>query len=200
MKKATRVLNFDKISSRQIKEVALALKKDGVIVCPTDTIYGISALPGRKKAVDRIYRIKKRDRKKRFILLASSIRQIEKVAKVSGRQKTLLEKIWPAPLTAILPLKKGTKNAAFRIPSNKKLLNLLLIIKEPIISTSANVSGKSHLSGKNLKDAFLGKVDYILVSPRFRGGKPSTIVDLTGNKVKVIRKGAFPVKKISALL
>ena len=193
----TKILNFNEIKPVQFSQIARDIKKGSVIICPTDTIHGFSCRAFDKKAINKIRRLKKRKNKKPFILLASSISQIKKFAYIKPEYAKTLKKIWPAPLTIILKSKIKIEKAntlAFRIPSNKKIISLIKKIGCPIISTSINISGEKPLNHDKIVKNFTNKVEYILLSQTTQT-KPSSIADLTGDKIKMIRKGEISLKE-----
>jgi|AntAceMinimDraft_13_1070369.scaffolds.fasta_scaffold05763_4 L-threonylcarbamoyladenylate synthase len=133
-----------------MKKIIDTIKKGGLAIIKTDTLYGIITSVHEKKAVAKVYRIKKRDPEKSMIVLASSIYQIETITGVLDQDlKEKLRKYWPGPYSIILPINgpstikyvhKSTKDIAFRIPNKN---NLLQILEEtgPVIAPSANQEG-----------------------------------------------------------
>ena len=116
------------------KSQAVKIVKDGgVIVFPTDTVYGIGCDPFNQKAVNRIYRIKNRDSKKLFPVLGFSKLQLEKIAVFNKKTEKIVEKFWPGPITLILKLKDKNLNKsmglsskiAVRVPKNECVLSIL---------------------------------------------------------------------------
>jgi len=179
------------------KKAAKLLSEGAIGVIPTDTIYGICASALNKKAVQKVYKLRKRNLKKPCIILISTITDLKKFdVKLKNWQRKILEKIWPSKISVVLPSKsskffylhRGTKTLAFRLPKNKLILEILKI-SGPLIAPSANFEGKNPAKTINeAKKYFKNKVFYLN-----RGklkSKPSTIIDLTSNKIKIIRKGA----------
>jgi len=179
------------------KKAAKLLSEGAIGVIPTDTIYGICASALNKKAVEKVYKLRKRNPKKPCIILISTITDLKKFdVKLKNWQRKIFKKIWPSKISVVLPSKsskffylhRGTKTLAFRLPKNKLILEILKI-SGPLIAPSANFEGKN--SAKTINEAkkyFKNKVFYLN-----RGklkSKPSTIIDLTSNKIKIIRKGA----------
>jgi len=171
------------------------------VVIPTDTIYGITALALDKKAVARLYRIRKRDLNKPFIILISSFKDLLLFGvDIKKEQRVWLSRFWPGKLTAILPcdgvefkyLHRGKKSLAFRLPDNKWLLQLITEVG-PIIAPSANLQGGK--PAETIEDAynyFNGRVEYVDVG-RLKGS-PSTIVSFEDG-FKIIRQGSLKIKK-----
>ncbi|MDP3975014.1 MAG: L-threonylcarbamoyladenylate synthase [Candidatus Jorgensenbacteria bacterium] len=130
--------------------LAQLLKQGGVAVIPTDTIYGIVGSALKRKTVERIYRLRKRNPKKPFIILISSSRELSHFGiRADARVRAFLDKVWPGPVSVILPcpspkfryLHRGTKTLAFRVPK-PKALRALLAKTGPLVAPSANPEGK----------------------------------------------------------
>ncbi len=167
-------------TDRQLDEIAALLRSAGIVLMPTDTIYGLHGIP---QTGDRIAKIKRRGEEKLFVTIAASMGQLESL----GVQiPDVLREIWPAPLTAILD--RGDSTIAARIP-NLDWLRHLLYRTGPLISTSANRSGELHISTPaDLQNDLLAAIDGIADAGR-REGKPSAIVDFTETEPWFIRDG-----------
>lgn len=157
---------------------------------PTDTIYGIVGSAMKRKTVERIYRLRKRNPKKPFIILISSARDLAKFGiRSDARVKAFLNKVWPGPVSVILPcltpkfryLHRGTKTLAFRVPK-PKATRALLEKTGPLVAPSANVEGKP--PARNIGEAiryFGDKVDVYVKDKRSApptGGRRSAIPSL----------------------
>lgn len=175
------------------------LRSGGVVVLPTDTLYGLSAALSSPAAVERIAAIKSADEKKRYICLAGSIDVMEPYVESFGcASRSWLERTWPAPLTGIFPAGKRCpawtgRSIAFRIPNLPPLLQLLLDLAEPVVSTSVNRSGRPPLRDlETITRRFGPLVDLIVAGEkRTTGRAASTVVDFTGNRPVVVRKGDY---------
>jgi L-threonylcarbamoyladenylate synthase len=179
----------------QRSEIANTLQAGKVVLMPTDTIYGLHALATDADAVARIAAIKGRDETKPFIVLAGSPEQVADLG-ISADPALLaaLGSIWPAPLTAILPLRhpiaasRGAASLAVRIPAVDWLRDLALRIG-PLVSTSANRSGEPPVDHPDsLPRAVLERLDAI-VDGGVRRGEPSALLDLTSAEPRFIREG-----------
>ncbi|MEA3307716.1 MAG: L-threonylcarbamoyladenylate synthase, partial [Elusimicrobiota bacterium] len=138
----TKILNFTELSPKQLSLIANNIKKGSIIVCPTDTIYGLSASSENAKALKKIQNLKNRLKKKPFIFLVSSLNELKTIAVLDKRVLILAKKFWPGPLTMILKAKgkfKKMKTLAVRLPADKQLLRLLKKMDFPLVSTSANI-------------------------------------------------------------
>jgi tRNA threonylcarbamoyl adenosine modification protein (Sua5/YciO/YrdC/YwlC family) len=164
----------------QLDEIAALLRAGGIVLMPTDTIYG---LHGIESASAKIAAIKGRDEAKRFVLIAASTMQLRSAG---IDVPNLLETIWPAPLTAIL--KRGNETIAVRVP-DLPWLRSLLERTGPLISTSANRSGDPPVaSPSDLPEAIGSALDGTVDAGRL-DGKASTIVDFTETEPRFIREG-----------
>ena len=187
--------NFEAVA----KKAALALQKGKVLVCPTDTVYGLIADATNKKAVERVLLIKGREKIKALPIFVKDIAMAKKFARVSPSQEQFLKKVWPGKVTAvlesrgILPKETGTKESiGLRIP-NYKLVRLILgKVRRPLTGTSANLSGTPSLSdSKDIIAQFQNrkhKPDMVLDAGVLPKSKPSKVIDITKAKHKVIRK------------
>jgi L-threonylcarbamoyladenylate synthase len=166
-----------------LHEIAEALARGGIVVLPTDTIYGLHASANNQRAVNRMAEIKRRPGDKPFIVIAASIDDVEALG---ASVPDVLHDIWPAPVTAIL--RRGDMTIAARVP-DIDWLRTLLEITGPLASTSANRSGETPItSPSELARDLHGAIDGVLDLGR-RDAKPSAIVDFTGPVPKVTREG-----------
>lgn len=179
------------------RAVAL-LRGDGVVVVPTDTLYGLSAAASSEKAYRRILELKSCGGKRNFLLLASSCAMVERYVSSWGcASREQMSRLWPAPLTAILPAGASCpswveRTVAFRIPDLEPLRALVEELGEPIVSTSANVSGESPLHRREeIEKVFGAGVDMIMATRTEAQDLPSTIVDFTQEEPKLVRQGSY---------
>ena len=176
--------------------ISSVIKKGGIGVFPTDTLYGIIGSAASRTAVERIYKVKGRNEGKPLIILIDSINQIKKFAiELSDEQKKFLDEVWPGPFSIILPcphrqfqyLHRGTRSLAFRMPKSKKLRELLAKTG-PIVAPSANPQGlKPAHTVAEAKKYFGESVDFYVSGGR-KVGKSSRVVSLLSSKPEIIRK------------
>ncbi len=182
-------------STIQLAEIARILGEGKVVLLPTDTIYGLHAVASSEAAVARIAELKGREETKPFIVLASSVDQFPQLG-ISAPPGILdaLQSIWPAPLTAILPLQKeipasrGAKTLAVRIPA-LDWLRELVERTGPLVSTSANRSGERAIEqpeflAREMQEQLDGIADG---GPRV--AEPSAILDLSSDEPRFLREG-----------
>lgn len=181
-------------------KVVELLQHGGVGLLPADTIYGLSCRALDKRAVKRLRKIKLRDKGKPFIVLFSSLDQLNDLG-VNSTEAALALRYWPGKLTIICQAKNtpqwlhmGTSTLAIRQPESQALRNLIDKIG-PIVSTSANVQGdKPPATLSQAKEYFSDKLDFYVDAGRL-SGRPSTIVQPVFRKLKIIRQGAVKVSK-----
>ena len=186
-----------------IKKVVEIFKNGGVIVFPTDTVYGIGCDPYNENAVKKIYEIKSRDKIKSLPVLAYSIEIVKQIVMMDKLTEKMVEKYWPGPLTLILKLKdqklKKSLNLeekiAIRIPNSECTLKLL---KECnlLVGTSANVSGDSSFTDPQKCIENLKNYDVFVDGGTITSKGESTIIEIENEKIHVIREGALKKEDI----
>ena len=200
-----------KINSENLKIVIDSIKKSGVIIYPTDTVYGLIADATNKNAVKKVFKIKKRNIKKPLPVFVKDIKAAKKLANIGKDQEEFLKKFWPGKLTAVLKIKslklpKGIiseeSKIGLRIPDYEFLNLLLNKLDCPLIATSANIAGKkaSRKIRRVLKQFETAKnqPDLVLDAGNLKQALPSTVVDL--EDFKILRKGPISQKQISGFL
>lgn len=193
--------------------ILATLRRGGVMVYPTETYYGLGASCFSAMALQRIYRIKKRDPAKPLSLVAADIAMVKKII---GQPPALFDiltaEYWPGPLTLILPAAAhmpqellggsgvgGCGTIGVRVPGHLWLRHLLAAAGFPISATSANISGEKEISDPaEAVRRFSGKVDLIIDGGETPGGFPSTIVDITSTPPQILREGAIASAQIKS--
>jgi L-threonylcarbamoyladenylate synthase len=185
--------------------IQLAVKtfqNGGLVVFPTDTVYGIGCDPYNSDAVNAIYKIKKRDKKKIFPVLGYSKDEIAKIAIFDEKLDRVAEKFWPGQVTLLLKIKETTlkksmkieDKIAVRVPNNKCVLSLLKECKL-IVGTSANISGMQSFKDPNeCRSKFTG-YDTFVDGGIISSIGESTIVEMD-DKLKILREGTISEKEI----
>ncbi len=187
-------------NSKAVAKSVDVLSKGGLIIYPTETVYGIGTDATNDKAVKKVLEIKKRIKGKHMLTAFSDIRMARKYLVVTKRAGMLAKEFMPGPLSLIVETKsKPTRKFGFRIPDNKFVLSLIRKLGAPITSTSANISGSDNLYKiKDIIKTFDGKVDLIIDAGNIPKRKPSTVFDII--EMKVMRKGPISEKQILAAL
>ena len=182
------------------------VKDGGIVIFPTDTVYGIGCDPYNKNSVSLLYKIKKREKTKPFPVLGYSKKELEKIAEFNSLATKIAEKFWPGPITMILnvtdtdiqkSLGLGEK-IAVRVPDNTCILSLLKECKM-LIGTSANISDETSLIDPNDCEAKISNYDLLIDGGIITSKGESTIVEIDGDKVKIVREGSVSEKEISEL-
>ncbi len=203
---------------RVIKKIIRLLNQGGVIVYPTDTVYGLGANALNEQAVEKVFKIKKRPFSKPISVLVRDVNMAKKVAVIDEQVQKILEKIWPGPVTVVLNekgnlpkiLTAGSKKIGLRIPDYKFSLMLMTYLNFPITTTSANISGKAPSGDiKQVLDQFQPSAckhktnfcpSLVLDAGKLSKCKPSTVLDLSGPKPKILRSGPATKANLSKIL
>lgn len=199
------MLMLIKISENNLAEVlrkAVAVINDGGIVAyPTETFYGLGVKFDDEASLRKLYELKRRPEEKPMPLIIGDRKSLSMIAgDVNEIAESLMDKFWPGPLTLILKTKKGlskyltagTGRVAVRIPGESFALHLAGEAGFPITATSANPSGMPPSDdAETVKKYFGDKIDLIIDGGKTPGGLPSTIVDVTEKKIKIVREGAI---------
>jgi L-threonylcarbamoyladenylate synthase len=195
-------------SADAVARCASVIKSGGVVVFPTDTIYGIGCDPYNDSAVERIFAIKGRQENKPLPVLTRSMEDAEKIVALGDAGRALAKKYWPGALTIVAPIvdhrisrkvTAGGDSLAVRVPANDCILSLLDHCRY-LVGTSANPSGGKPLkSAQEVLDSPLDGYDALLDGGSVEKGVESTIVNITG-RPKILREGAIKSKEVLELL
>jgi L-threonylcarbamoyladenylate synthase len=190
-------INPQKPEKEIIEEARNVLKKGGIILYPTDTLYGLAVNINDHNALERLYDLKKRSHNKPISICVSDLEWIDEVAYWDDEIRAKVSKILPGPFTIILTKKEsvssmltaGTEKIGIRIPNTHLCWELSR--EFPITTSSANISGmKTPESVDEIIDQVGDGVDLVLNAGNCKKSEPSTVIDFTLKPPKVIRKGA----------
>ena len=182
---------------RLINRVVSILQRGGIVVYPTDTVYGIGCDIMNKKAIEIIYQIKQRNKSKPFSFICSDLKNISRYAKVSNYAYKTMRRLLPGPYTFILEGSKlvpkimltKRKTAGIRVPDNKICLALVAGLGNPIITTSATMPDGTILHDASLiHDYFNHRVD-VVIDGSILSGQPSSVISLIHDSPEIIREG-----------
>ena len=201
----TKIFDWTKsINENELKSVIDILNNDGIVIFPTDTVYGMGCNCFSDKAIDKIFEIKGRDYNKPINVLVSNYNSIkEVVSNINDKEKELVDKYMPGALTIIFDKKDSISNlltagldtVGVRIPNNNISLEILNNITYPLATTSANISGNESLVDfDSIYEVFNGKVDAIINGGISDIGIASTIVRVDNNDINILRQGSIQVK------
>jgi len=189
-----------------IKLAATTIKNGGLVVFPTDTVYGLGCDPRNPKAVQSVFRIKKRKESKYLPVLGYSKEEISKIALFDDISIKIANRFWPGQVTLVLKLKddeiKNSMNLddkiAVRVPDHLCALSLLKECKL-LVGTSANFSGLPAFSdSKKVLESFSG-YDVFLDGGAISNTLESTIVEVVDGKLKILRRGNVTKKELDVL-
>lgn len=176
------------------------LRSDGIICFPTSSLYGLGALWDNERAIERIYAVKGRDRSKPILILVPSADEIPAlVTEIPDVARSLMRRFWPGRLTLVFRaaahvssrLTAGSGKIGLRLPMHPVAKALVQEIGAPLTGTSANPSGDAGCdSVESLSPVIRSAVDLVLDAGKLMGGAGSTVVDVTGDPVRVLRWGA----------
>jgi tRNA threonylcarbamoyl adenosine modification protein (Sua5/YciO/YrdC/YwlC family) len=199
---STKIIKIDPHNPAEeiLKEAAQIIENGGLVIIPTETVYGIAANLLDKEAIDRLYKIKERPQDKPFSLHIDRKDRIEEFARnIPVLAYKLTERFWPGPLTVILKAKdQGT--VGIRMPDNEIALEIIELAKVPVVCPSANLSGcpPPRNFSQAIKD-LNGLVNLAIDAGDTKLGLESTVVDLTVEPIKILREGVIKKTEIDAV-
>ena len=180
----------------------------GLVAFPTDTVYGVGALAFDGKAVESIYTAKDRPIEKAIPILIGEVQDFDEVATdISHMARELAVRFWPGPLTILVPKKPGlpesvsaTSTVGVRVPDHE-IARALLRAAGPMAVTSANLSSRaSPTTAEEVLAQLDGRIELIIDGGKTPGGVPSTLVDCTGDEIKVLREGPITEEELRSVL
>jgi len=203
----TKIIKAD--SPESPEKAAYVLSSGGIIVYPTETLYGIGALALNRVAVERIFDVKGRPYGKPIPILARDKEMIAELVEVTEEASMLIDRFLPGPLTLVLREKKslpslisaGAGKIAVRISGHPFVRRLFDFLSQPITSTSANISGMENMFSFNeIYETFNSKVELIVDSGNLPPSKGSTVIDLTVKPPLMIREGNISKEELEEFL
>lgn len=176
----------------------LKILQSSVFVYPTETCYGLGCDVLQTDLVKRIYQIKGRDFKKPMSWIVANTKMAKRYVKFSAKALNLAQKYWPGPLTLVLPSKKSSRLIALRASSHPIAQKIVKKLNQPIISTSANLSGGSNCySVKEVISQFKNQKfqpDFVIDGGDLPPCPPTTIALAIKGKIKILRQGGLFLK------
>lgn len=196
-----------------LREAVRVLQAGGTVIYPTDTIYGIGCNATDFKAVETIYRIKDRPLEKPLSVIARNMTWIKELAFVPPKLEPMLETLWPGAITVILPKKPiipsivtgGGETVGLRIPDYELTEKLMAKFGYPIISTSANMAGEDTQAWNStavIEDfkPRMWQPDLMLDAGNLPQSPPSTVIDFSSIKPKILRTGPVKPRQLEVIL
>ncbi len=197
-------------TAASIREAAEFLARGKIVAFPTETVYGLGANALDARAVAKIFKAKGRPSDNPLIVHIATMKELHMVAKdVPAVAEKLMKRFWPGPLTFVLHKKSGVPSivtaggntVAVRMPGHKVALALIKAAGCPVAAPSANLAGKpSPTTAAHVADDLGKNADMILDGGRTRHGLESTVVDLTGRRVEILRSGAVTAEMLEKVL
>lgn len=181
-----------------------ALENHEVIAFPTETVFGLGVYFDDSQAYIKMNKIKKRNENKPYTLMLSSVEEILKYAEIPTSYWPIINKFMPGSLTILVKCKDivpsfvnhNTGILGLRIPSNKEALDLLKALDKPLLVPSANrADEKPAMTDAEVKEIFKDEIA-VIVPGEANSGQPSTIIDLTGEQIKLVRPGPISLEEI----
>ena len=194
---------FQKMDMQEIIDMLI---HGGIIAFPTDTVFGLASIMDRE-AIAKVYEAKGRDFSKPLPMMCDSLSMIKEAALVSEEAEKIISHFFPGALTMVFRKKEniedyvtqGLKTIGIRMPKDEWILSLIHQLGQPIMVTSANISGNgSLLRWEDVYDCMQGKIDGIVCEDA-RGEKASTIIDVTDG-IKVLRQGPIGIDEIMEVI
>ena len=195
----TRILRVD-----QMDILIQDLHHDGVVAFPTDTVYGLAVRSTSKIAIQKLTQAKNRPQDKPYPLLVSSLTQIESYAQLTHRDRALIQQWMPGSVTFVFrknpDINTGyfseSTTIAFRMPNDPWIKTLLEKMEEPLLLTSANITGEpASINSDDVLASLKGRIDTV-IEGKAGGGTPSTIIDASTTQLKLIREGEITMTTI----
>ena len=193
----------------QIQTAVDLLRRGGVVAIPTDTLYGLAADPLDEGAVRRIFRLKGRPAGNPIPLLLSDPEDLHRWAvRIPESARRLADRLWPGPLTLVLRrsdevpdlVTGGGDTVGLRVPDHTVPRSISRLLGAPLTGTSANRTGSPGLSTPHaVKRELSGDVDFVVDGVSGQDGRPSTVVDLSGDRPRILRQGAVSAAEIESL-
>ena len=193
-----------KATPENVRVASRTVGNGGLVVYPTDTVYGLGCDSFNVNAVKRVFRAKG-DRRKPLPILSCSVADLRKIAYLSDMARKIAVKFWPGPLTIIVPKKPALPDivtcdlgsVGVRVPEHDVAVQLIRLSDGLLIGTSANKTGqKPACTAREALEQLGEEVDVILDGGPAPLGEPSTVVDLTTEKPKILREGPIAFKDI----
>ena len=193
---------LDKYYESALKDAIESLKNDGVIIIPTDTVYGLACLSSSKDAIERIYKMKKRDKNKQLPLIVNSYKMLNEVCDVNLDNIKKLSKYFPGALTIVCKRKDnfdyfGADTIAVRMIETPLVNKIIESVNEPLALTSANISTKGNVVDPiELVDMFDGYVDCVFLDGKCKNVESTIIKINDDNSISLLREGKIRFENI----
>jgi len=205
MKTKITIIDENNIKQNIINEAGLVIAEGGLVVFPTETVYGLGANALDKLAVEKIFKAKGRPQDNPLIVHVADFNIEPLVREIPYLARKIMDKYWPGPITLIFnksdlipsTTSAGLDTVGIRMPSNVIALKLIEAAGTPIAAPSANISGRpSPTDVESCIEDLSGKIEYILGGDKSKVGLESTIVDCTCTPLCILRPGAITIEML----
>lgn len=201
-------MNVVRLSAEGLRRAARVAASGGLLVFPTETVYGLGCDPLNERAVRKIFRVKRR-RKLALPVLGSSLGDLQRICVLKDAVKRAAQAFWPGPVSLVVRKRKalsaqvtaGLETVAVRIPCHLAALEVLRVCGGLLVGTSANLSGREPpASFSEISEEIVRKADLCIDGGRTIYGVPSTVITLRRGRPLLLRKGAVPIRLLSERL
>ncbi|MFP3020268.1 MAG: L-threonylcarbamoyladenylate synthase [Wolbachia sp.] len=189
-----------------VSKIINAIQNNLLVCFPTETVYALACNALNNESIGKIYQIKKRSQNKPLSIFVSDICSLMRIAKLEKKYIGLVNHFSPGPITYILPLKNNNilpneffkDSIGIRIPEHPIAISILNKLKVPIVATSINISGKKSVcKADDIPQSIKQHLSAVIEDDELVSGIESTIIDLTENKIKVLREGAILLQTVT---
>jgi tRNA threonylcarbamoyl adenosine modification protein (Sua5/YciO/YrdC/YwlC family) len=182
---------------RLIRKAVEIIREGGIVIYPTDTVYGIGCDLFNKKGIERIYEIKRRDRRKPLSFVCADLKDISRYARVADKAYKIMRRLLPGPYTFILEASRivpktilpKRKTTGIRVPDNKICLALAAELGSPIISSSVKDQEGELLSDPRIIAELFGKRVDVIIDGGIIAAKPSSVISIINEEIEILREG-----------
>ena len=189
-------MSKEKYNNKIIEDAVKILNDNGVIIVPTDTVYGLCVKSDSEQAIKKVYEMKKRNLSKKLPIIVDNYERLLKICDIELSEIRKLQPYFPGKVTVVLKKKNSEDTVAVRMINNEIINKIIDKLDCPLMLTSANVSGNETSDDiVKLMEEFDGKVDMIIMGNK-TGKVSSTIVEIDDGELTLIREGAIPFSEI----
>lgn len=193
-------MNKEDYNNKIIEDAVEILNDDGVIIVPTDTVYGLAVSSKSEVAINKIYSIKSRNFDKRLPIVVDTYERLMNICEIDKETLKKLQPFYPGKITLVLKKKNSEETVAVRMINNEIINKIIEKLDCPLCLTSANISNKETSDDiMEIIDEFDGMADMVIMGNK-ASKVCSTIIDLTKGSVKLLREGAVPFEIIKEAL
>ena len=190
-------INSQNPQMRLVRKAVEVLKDGGVIIYPTDTVYGLGCDLSNKRGIERIYEMKRRSKKQPLSFVCSDLKHISQYARVTDYAYKTMKRLLPGPYTFILEASRlvpkiilpKRPTTGIRVPDNEICLSLIRELGQPIISTSVQTADGEDLGNPAIIDEYFGKIVDLIIDGGVISPEPSSVISLVDDQIDILRIG-----------